>query len=385
MLPAKALSIEEQINKKEFDGKIGFEQLQSFHGYTSNLTTLSDYKHKQYQYVKAMKLKEERRKERLKKEVEKACNPDQLVKFVTNFRIKGIQDNKIEASRNQANTRGKFLVERDDKYRPEQPDRWMAKSNFNTIFHRTSNLEMNIAKAKSQGNMMVGTREEDAMPYTDSRKSWVLRVPDQCNKFQNFLARVRVATDQKEDHDKYSNKGIYEHRDLAKNKIPFIAKFTLPTKEVPISRKVIPLLTATEAKIRKQPKYPEYPFGWYSNDMEGQMERWEDERHERGNMNYSSNNKRHQNYRQSGINYGPNTVGGMTNNSKVFDVARTNMNSRASMTSNVSHIHFSDLDLFDGRSTNMSTRNSFRTGTVGKSRGLGSIQTPGRSVGFSTM
>ena len=167
---------------------------------------------------------------------------------------------------------------------------------------------------------------------------------------------------------------------MAKNKIPFIAKFTLPTKEVPISRKVIPLLTATEAKIRKQPKYPEYPFGWYSNDMEGQMERWEDERHERGNMNYSSNNKRHQNYRQSGINYGPNTVGGMTNNSKVFDVARTNMNSRASMTSNVSHIHFSDLDLFDGRSTNMSTRNSFRTGTVGKSRGLGSIQTPGKSV-----
>eukprot|EP00942_MAST-04A_sp_MAST-4A-sp1_P004158 g4158.t1 len=115
------------------------------------------------------------------------------------------------------------------------------------------------------------------------------------------------------------------------------------------------------------------------------MERWEDERYERGNMNYSSNNKRHQNYRQSGINYGPNTVGGMTNNSKAFDVARTNMNSRASMTSNVSHIHFSDLDLFDGRSTNMSTRNSFRTGTVGKSRGLGSIQTPGRSVGFSTM
>ena len=102
MLPAKALSIEEQINKKEFDGKIGFEQLQSFHGYISNLTTLSDYKHKQYQYVKAMKLKEERRKERLKKEVEKACNPDQLVKFVTNFRIKGIQDNKIEAFNSEA-------------------------------------------------------------------------------------------------------------------------------------------------------------------------------------------------------------------------------------------------------------------------------------------
>ena len=88
MLPAKALSIEEQINKKEFDGKIGFEQLQSFHGYTSSLTTLSDYKHKQYQYVKAMKLKEERRKERLKKEVEKACNPDQLIKFVTNYDCK---------------------------------------------------------------------------------------------------------------------------------------------------------------------------------------------------------------------------------------------------------------------------------------------------------
>ena len=43
MLPAKALSIEEQINKKEFDGKIGFEQLQSFHGYTSNATLNYQY------------------------------------------------------------------------------------------------------------------------------------------------------------------------------------------------------------------------------------------------------------------------------------------------------------------------------------------------------
>ena len=69
---------------------------------------------------------------------------------------------------------------------------------------------------------------------------------------------------------------------------------------------------------------------------------------------------------------------------KGLDAARTNMNSRASMTSNVSHIRFADLDLFDGRST----ANSFRSDTHGtkeQSRGPGSIPTPGQSVGFSTM
>ena len=86
-----------------------------------------------------MKLKEQRRKERIRKEVEKACNPDQLVKFVTSFKIPSIQEQKLECARRQADTRGEFRIEKDDQYRPEQPDRWIGNSNFNTIFHRESN------------------------------------------------------------------------------------------------------------------------------------------------------------------------------------------------------------------------------------------------------
>jgi hypothetical protein len=377
MIPAKVLTIEEQINKKEFKGTVGFEQLQAFHGYTSNLNSKSDYKHKQYIYTKNMKLKEQRRKERMRKEVEKACNPDQLVKFVTNFKIPSIQENKLECARYQADTIGEFHIEKDDQYRPEQPDRWTGNGNFNTIFHRESNLEMNIAKAKSQGNMMIGTKEEDTTPYHDSRKPWVLTVPDQCNKWENFVARVKVATNNM--HGPYDDKTTFEHRDIAKNKKPFIAKFSLPTKNVPISRKIIPLLTATEARIKKQPKFVEYPFGWYDkNDIEGQMKRFnKDKRQECGNSsNYDSRSRTRHDAGTINNKYDPNTAGGLTNFSKGLDAARTNMNSRASMTSNVSHIRFSDLDLFDGRST----ANSFRTGThetKEQSRGLGSIPTPG--------
>ena len=124
----------------------------------------------------------------------------------------------------------------------------MSKSNFSTIFHRKSNLQMNIEKAKSQGSMMVDIKEEEVTPSTDTRQPWILAVPDQCNKWENFLARVKVAADQSGTRDIYNDKLKYEHRDLAKNRKPFIAKFTLPSKDIPISEK-IPLLTATEAKL----------------------------------------------------------------------------------------------------------------------------------------
>ena len=40
-------------------------------------------------------------------------------------------------------------------------------------------------------------------------------------------------------------------------------------------------MTATEAKVRAQPKYAEYPFGWYGDDIEGQIEGLvTDKRHE---------------------------------------------------------------------------------------------------------
>ena len=186
------------------------------------LETTSNYKHKQYEFQKSLQIKEQKRKERIRKEIEKACNPDQLVKFVTQFRIPSIQDSVTEVARSQAECKGEFVVERDDRFRPTRPDRWMSKSNFSTIFHRKSNLEMNIEKAKSQGSMMVDIKEEEVTPSTDTRQPWILAVPDQCNKWENFLARVKVAVaDQSGTRDIYNDKLKYEHRDLAKNRKPF--------------------------------------------------------------------------------------------------------------------------------------------------------------------
>ena len=74
----------------------------------------------------------------------------------------------------------------------------------------------------------------------------------------------------------------------------FIAKFTLPSKDIPISRKKVPLLTATEAKVRAQPKYPEYPFGWYGDDIEGQIEGLvTDKRHEFSYQDSKGGSTRH--------------------------------------------------------------------------------------------
>ena len=100
MPSAKATSAEDQINKSV--GKLGFEQLQTYNASTSMLQTTSDYKHKQYEFQKSLRIKEQRRKERIRKEVEKACNPDQLVKFVTQFRVPTIQDSVTEVARRQA-------------------------------------------------------------------------------------------------------------------------------------------------------------------------------------------------------------------------------------------------------------------------------------------
>ena len=52
-----------------------------------------------------------------------------------------------------------------------------------------------------------------------------------------------------------------------------------------------------------------------------------------------------------------------------LDLARRNVNSRASMTSNVSYIRFSDHDLFDDNVTDISNNGSFRTQTVGTKTG----------------
>ena len=75
-------------------------------------------------------------------------------------------------------------------------------------------------------------------------------------------------------------------------------------------------------------------------------------------------------------NYVPNT--GFSSKARDLDLARRNVNSRASMTSNVSYIRFSDHDLFDDNVTDISNNGSFRTQTVGtktgKSRGF---RTPG--------
>ena len=340
------------------------------------LKTTSSYKHKQYEIQKSLRIKEERRKERIRKEIEKACNPDQLVKFVTQFRIPTIQDSVTEVARRQAECKGEFVVEREDRFRPTRPDRWMSKSNFNTIFHRKSNLEMNIEKAKSQGSMMVDSKEDELTPSTDTRQPWILAVPDQCNKWENFLARVKVAADQSATNGIYNDKLQYEHRDLAKNRKPFIAKFSLPSKDIPISRKEIPLLTATEAKVRAQPKYAEYPFGWYGDDIEGQIEGLvTDKRHEFSYQDSKGGSTRRFDNLSKG-NYVPNT--GFSRKARDLDLVRRNVNSRASMTSNVSYIRFSDHDLFDDNATDVSNNGSFRTQTVGtktgKSRGF---RTPG--------
>ena len=237
---------------------------------------------------------------------------------------------------------------------------------------------MNIEKARSQGSMMVDSKEDEPTLSTDNRKPWILAVPDQCNKWENFLARVNVAADQSATRGIYNDKSHYEHRDLAKNKKPFIAKFTLPANDVPMSRKEIPLLTATEAKFRAQPKYAEYPFGWYGDDIEGQIEGlMTDKRHELSQTLPKRGNTKHFDKFSNGQ-YVPNT--GFSSKVKELDLARRNVNSRASMTSNISYIRFSDHDLFDDNLTDV-TNGSIRTKTVGTKPGKsGGFRTPGTTV-----
>ena len=69
MPPTNANSIEEQINKES--GKIGFEQVQTYNASTSMLETTSNYKHKEYEFEKSLQIKEQKRKERIRKEIEK--------------------------------------------------------------------------------------------------------------------------------------------------------------------------------------------------------------------------------------------------------------------------------------------------------------------------
>ena len=82
----------------------------------------------------------------------------------------------------------------------------MSKSNFSTIFHRKKQFTNEHRKAKSQGSMMVDIKEEEVTPSTDTRQPWILAVPDQCNKWENFLARVKVAADQSGTRDIYNDK-----------------------------------------------------------------------------------------------------------------------------------------------------------------------------------
>jgi hypothetical protein len=256
---------EERINDAKFGKKMGFEQKTTYHAYHASMNTKSGHYHNQYSFAKNTRLAKERHKRYLAEKVRKACNPDQLSKFVTTFKLSSITDQKRTVATSQADTHESFVAPRDDVHRPENPDKWLANDTFRTESRRKDNFDLRIAATKSLGNMMGLLRDPEMPPKRIKRRSWVNRVPDQCNKWENFLARVKVAADQAGSTGSYEASTEFRHRPPSPEGRTFRTKFKKTMKGVPMSGTQIPLLSATEAEINRRPKFDMFPFGWYND------------------------------------------------------------------------------------------------------------------------
>ena len=262
-------SAEDRINDPQHRGKVGFGQQTAFRALDAAMNSKANHYHVLYNTAKNKRLRVEERKRKKAEEVRKACDPDQLTQFVTTFKLKSIKDQKLEAATTIAAPGTKFDPIPDDIHRPEYRHKWKSKNNFTTISHRLDKHDMLVAAAKWTGNMMTQVREEEqSPPKIVHSQPWLNRVPDQCNKWENMLARIRVATDQINIAGAYEVPGNFQHKTLATGVRPFVTKFFRPDKATPLDGTPIPLLTATETEIMRRPKFEMYPFGWEEKSEE---------------------------------------------------------------------------------------------------------------------
>ena len=144
--------------------------------------------------------------------------------------------------------RGDYRPPKEDMYR-ERDSRKELAGDFQTKFHLESNDVMRLKAARDQGRLLTEDEEEWQEVRVETRLPFDTVCPKLSSKWENQLARLRVAVDQREMLGEYAPLSEFQHRDLAVGK-RFVTNFTLPQSDHGLDGKFIEPLIATELRMK---------------------------------------------------------------------------------------------------------------------------------------
>lgn len=232
-----------------------FSHARKFRAHQQQLEKMSEHRHR---------LWSERRAEQSGKDRAVAMNLStarellSTVRWDSTYHKTSILDMKLQKARDEGGEPSVYHVATDDLFREERPDANVDKEHaFSCVFHRDDNESMRLQAARDQAGLLNGQpRSPRGLLEADMRRRWDKRppwdgvCPNMSSKWENQVARMRVAVDQEDFTSDGHMPEDFQHRTLAKGVQSFVTNFHSVRAPLNMDGTRVELLVETEAKRR---------------------------------------------------------------------------------------------------------------------------------------